>query len=196
MKEKINFILMIFVIFFVSLKGNVLAAETMDIILQRKSVRNYIDKKVTKGQLDNLMRAGMAAPTAIDSRPWAFVAVTDRKKLDKLSVMPYCGMLKYASAAILVCGDSSKFIQGPYQDFWIQDCSAATQNILLAAEDMGLGAVWLGGHPVLDRMDLMRQVLEVPEGIIPFSLISIGYPAGTERPKDKYTKDNIHWEKW
>lgn len=172
------------------------AKETMDVILQRKSVRNYIQKQVTKDQLNALIRAGMAAPTAMDRRPWAFVAVTDRAKLSALAKMPYCGMLEYASAAILVCGVNSKFLDGPYKDFWIQDCSAATQNILLAAEDMELGAVWLGGHPVEGRMQVMREVLNVPADVTPLSLISIGYPAGTEKPKDKYDETVIHWEKW
>lgn len=176
--------------------GDVFAKETLDTIFQRKSVRNYIDKDVSKQQLETLMRAAMAAPTAMDKRPWAFVAITDKEKLTSLAQMPYCGMLAYASAAILVCGDSSKFLEGTYSDFWIQDCSAATQNILLAAEDMDLGAVWLGGYPSEERMKLMRNVLSLPENIIPLSLVSIGYPAGTEKPKDKYDETNIHWEKW
>lgn len=172
------------------------AKETIDVIFERKSVRNYIDKEVEKKDIELLMRAGMAAPTAMDSRPWAFIAVTDKAKLNTLAKMPYCGMLAYASAAIMVCGDSSKFLDGPYKEFWIQDCSAATQNILLAAEDLGLGAVWLGGHPVEGRMNLMREVLEIPENVIPLALISVGYPAGTEKPKDKYNEQDIHWEKW
>lgn len=174
----------------------VFAKETIDVIFQRKSVRNYIDKEVSKENIELLMRAGMAAPTAMDSRPWAFIAITDKEVLKKLAVMPYCGMLNNASAAIMVCGDSSKFIKGPMQDFWMQDCSAATQNILLAAEDMDLGAVWLGGYPAEARMNMMRDVLGIPQNIIPLSLISIGYPAGTEKPKDKYNEKNIHWEKW
>lgn len=172
------------------------AKETIDVIFERKSVRNYIDKEVDKKDIELLMRAGMAAPTAMDSRPWAFIAVTDKAKLNTLAQMPYCGMLAYASAAIMVCGDSSKFLDNIYHEFWIQDCSAATQNILLAAEDMGLGAVWLGGYPVEGRMKIMREVLEIPENIIPLALISVGYPAGTEKPKDKYNEADIHWEKW
>lgn len=197
MKKKFCYIAIVYLFISVSNITNVaFAKETIDVIFQRKSVRNYIEKEVSKESIELLMRAGMAAPTAMDSRPWAFIAITDKEVLKKLAAMPYCGMLNYASAAIMVCGDSSKFIQGPIQEFWVQDCSAATQNILLAAEDMGLGAVWLGGYPSEGRMAMMREVLGVPENIIPLSLISIGYPAGTEKPKDKYDENNIHWEKW
>ena len=116
--------------------------DALTVIHNRKSVRTYLDKPVTKEQIEILLRAGMAAPTAADKRPWVFVAVTDRAVLDKLSnTSQYSKMLTKAGAAIIVCGDTRK---GLKSDVWVQDCSAASENILLAAEAIGLGAVWCG----------------------------------------------------
>ena len=168
--------------------------DVLSVIHNRKSVRTYQDKKVTKDQLEVLMKAAMAAPTAVDRRPWIFIAVTDRTTLDKLSEgLPYAQMLKQASAAIVVCGDTTKAFPG---DFWIMDCSAATENLLLAAEGTGLGAVWTAVYPEQERVDHVRKVLGIPSHCIPLNCIPIGYPTGIEKPKNKWDPANIHWEKW
>lgn len=171
--------------------------HTLEIIHQRKSVRNFTDEKVSKEQLESLVKAGMAAPTAVNKQPWAFIAIDDRATLDQLGdALPYAKMAKKASAAIIVCGDLSKALQDWEQEFWIQDCSAATQNILLAAESMGLGAVWTAAYPAKDRMASVIDILNLPEHIIPLNVIPIGYPTGVEQPKDKWKPENMHWQKW
>ena len=171
--------------------------NTLEVIHQRKSVRNYTDAKVSKEQLEVLAKAGMAAPTAVYKQPWAFITIDDRETLDSLGAnLPYAKMLKKANAAIVVCGDLNKALEAWEQEFWIQDCSAATQNILLAAESMGLGAVWTAAYPAKDRMATVRNILELPEHIIPLNVIPVGYPTGIEKPKDKWKPENLHWNKW
>ncbi|MCX5687121.1 MAG: nitroreductase family protein [Candidatus Omnitrophica bacterium] len=170
---------------------------TLKVIYSRKSVRHYIDRKATKEDLLTLVKAGMAAPTAVDRRPWAFVIVTDKAKLEELEAgLPYAKMLTKSGAGIIVCGVMEKALPGEGKEFWIQDCSAATENILLAAESIGLGAVWTGAYPSKERMDYIRKVLGMPENIVPLNVIPVGYPVGDEKPKDKFDPVNVHWEKW
>lgn len=171
--------------------------EMMQTIFNRKSVRHYSSKKVSKEQLALLVRAGMAAPTAVNKQPWAFVAIQERSILDKLAEhLPYAKMLTQATGAIVVCGDLTKTLDGVAQEYWIQDCSAASQNILLAAESMGLGAVWTGVYPIADRVEVVRNVLGIPSDNIPLNVIIVGYPTGEDKPKDKWKEENLHWEKW
>ncbi len=169
----------------------------IDNIMSRKSVRNYTDQGVAEEQVDVLMRAAMAAPSAMDRRPWKFVVVTERASLDTLAQkLPYAKMALDASTAIVVCGDMTKAGTVGDEPYWIQDCSAASENILLAANAMGLGAVWTGVYPYEDRMDAVREVLELPEHIVPLNFIPVGYPVEEGQPKDKYDADNVHHNKW
>lgn len=173
------------------------APDVLTVIHQRKSVRTYTKDPVGLTELHELVRAGFAAPTAANARPWAFVVVTDRAKLDALAdAMPYGKMLKKAPAAIAVCGVSSAFRPGETREMWVQDCSAAAENILLAAEGTGLGAVWLGVYPYKDRSASVRSILKLPEDIVPFCLISIGRPAGVEKPKNKYDPSRLFFQQW
>jgi nitroreductase len=168
--------------------------DALTVIHNRKSVRTYLNKPVTKEQLEILLRAGMAAPTAADKRPWAFVAVTERAVLDTLAhSSPYTKMLPKAAAAIIVCGDTRK---GLKSDVWVQDCSAAAENILLAAEAIGLGAVWCGIHLNPEPTAYVKRVLGLPAEVMPLNIISIGWPTGAEKPKDKWDPSNIHWNRW
>ena len=172
-------------------------SSILEVIHQRKSVRNYTDKKVSEEQLKTLVRAGMAAPTAVNKQPWSFVVVNDREILDKLgNELPYAKMLKGAPAAVIVCGDLSKALEGWEQEFWIQDCSAATENILIAAEAIGLGAVWTAAYPAKDRMKTVTDILSLPKHIIPLNVIPVGYPKGVEKPKDKWKPENLKWNSW
>lgn len=167
---------------------------TLATIHNRKSVRHFTSQQVNQQQLTELVRAGMAAPTAVNKQPWAFVAINERSKLDELSeVLPYAKMLKQATGAIVVCGDMTRTLEGIAQEYWIQDCSAATQNILLAAESMGLGAVWTGVHPISDRDELVKEVLNLPEHFTVLNVIPIGYPTGEDQPKDKWDEGKMHW---
>jgi nitroreductase len=166
-------------------------------ILQRKSVRKYTGQNVSRDQLEALVKAGMAAPTAGDKRPWAFIAIDDRNTLDQLAEeLPHAKFLKNAPAAIAVCGDLQKAFEGEEEPYWVQDCSAASQNILLASEIMGLGAIWTGVYPLRERIDAVKNILDLPEWIIPLNVIPIGHPAGDTKPKDKWQPENLHWQNW
>lgn len=170
---------------------------TIKAIHSRKSVRHYNDEKVTKDQVEELIRAGMAAPSANNVQPWAFIGITNRETLDQLAnSLPYAKMLFRASAAIVVCGIPAKSGNDSPEGYWVQDCSAATQNILLAAEALGLGAVWTGVYPRTERIQVVRNILGIPEKVFPLNVIPIGYPEGIDKPKNKFKKENIMWEGW
>jgi nitroreductase len=169
----------------------------LDIIFERKSVRNYTTQKVEKEKLEELIKAGMAAPSARNLQPWAFVIIQDKDIMLALAdALPYAKMLKNAQAAIVVCGDLNKAATDVDQAYWVQDCSAATQNILIAAEAIGLGAVWTAAYPYPERISPLQNYLNLPDNIIPLNVIPIGYPTGKDKPKDKWEPENLHWEKW
>jgi len=171
--------------------------SAIEIIHKRTSVRDYTERKVTRDQLETLVRAGMAAPTAMNKQPWLFVAIDDKEVLNSLgAVLPYGKMLLKSTAAIVVCGDMNKVLDGHGKEMWIQDCSAASENILLAATDLGLGAVWTGVYPAEDRVSAVKKVLNLPANLIPLNVIPVGYPAGDTTPKDKWKAENLHWNKW
>lgn len=166
--------------------------STLDTIFNRKSVRKYTERPVEKAMLETLARAGMAAPSSKDRRPWEFIIVTDRKLLDAMGEgLPLARMLKDAKQAIIVCGDTVKS-----ENAWYLDCSAAAQNILLAAESMGLGAVWTAAYPYPDRIKVVREVLNLPNHLVPLTVIPVGYPQGSEKPKVKFNKQQIHYNSW
>lgn len=174
------------------------ADVVMTNILQRKSVRSYTDRPVTKSQLDTLVRAAMAAPTGRDMRPWKFIIINDRQAMKSLAdQLPYAKMLAEAQAAVVVCGDLSILDkEGKPSTNWMFDCSAATENLLLQAEAMGLGAVWTAAYPYDERLTAVKQALQLPDHIVPLNVIPIGYPKGDTQPKDKYDANNIHYNAW
>ena len=176
-------------------KGND-ASVVIDNIMTRTSVRQFTDQPIAKDTLDLLVKAGMAAPSAINAQPWAFVVVDEKAILDSLNQVHEHANLKTATAAIIVCGDLKKAMEGDGQEYWVQDCSAATENILLAAHACGLGAVWCGVYPIKDRVKAVSEVLGLPDYIIPLNIITLGYPANPQEPKDKFKKENIHYQKW
>lgn len=167
-------------------------------IATRTSVREYKDEPVEEAKVEKLLRAAMAAPTAMNKQPWHFVVVNDKDQLKALSeTSPYAGMLAKAPLAIVVCGDMLKAIEGGGRDFWIQDASAATENLLLAANAMGLGAVWTGVYPSKDRCDAIAKVLELPSNIIPLNVVVLGYPTSNKpAPKDKWKPANISYNRY
>jgi nitroreductase len=167
--------------------------DVLTVIHSRKSVRQYTDQKVERNKLETLVRAGMAAPTAVNRQPWAFIVIDSREILDRLAdELGGNRILKAAPSAIVVCGDLNKALQS-VPDYWVQDCSAATQNILLAAEGIGLGAVWMGVFPREERISAVSKVCNLPEYLIPLNVIAIGYPTGVEQPKDKWKPENLYW---
>lgn len=166
----------------------------MDYIFTRRSIRQYTQQHVDDAEVEYLLRAGMAAPSAKNIQPWSFIVIRSRETLDKIADLhQYGNMLKNTPLAILVCSNAQP---DKLLDYWIEDCSAATQNILLAAHSKGLGAVWLGVYPTMDRTEMIKEIMGIPDGVLPFSLISIGYPAETREPADRYTESKVHYEKW
>ncbi len=171
--------------------------DAIDNILTRTSIRAYNDSAISDDKIDTLLRAAMAAPTAMNRQPWQFVVVNDRVKLDSIaSKLRGASMAVNAQIAIAVCGDMSKTIEGDGRDFWIQDCSAATENLLLAAHSLGLGAVWCGVYPIENNVKNISSILELPDHIIPLNIIPIGYPKTPSAPKQKYDNERIHFNKY
>ena len=171
------------------------AQAAINNIMTRTSIRQYTDETVSKADIETMLRAGMAAPTAVNRQPWHFVAVTDKAKLAELAGRRG-GMIKQAGVAIVVCGNMDKAMQGPGQAFWVQDCSAATENILLAANAIGLGAVWTGCYPMDDRVAEVSKTLKLPETIVPLCVIAIGHPAEQLAPKDKWKPENVSYNEF
>lgn len=166
-------------------------------IMTRTSVRAYQEKLVEEEKIDKLLRAGMAAPSAVNRQPWHFVVVTDRTILDRLAdANPNARFLKGAPLAIVVCGDLDKALEGRAQEYWIQDCSAATENILLAAHGLGLGAVWTGTYPSESRCKAVAEVLQLPESIVPLNTLVIGYPQKAGQPKDKWNEEKVSYNRY
>ena len=168
--------------------------EAMEAILSRRSIRRYTGEPVPKEVIIELMEAAMSAPSASNEQPWQFVIIDDRRILDEIPKFhPYAHMLKEASWTIAVCGDLNLEMMSGY---WIQDCSAATQNILIAANARGLGAVWLGVYPHEERAKTVQKLLGLPEHVIPLCFISIGYPAEKKPPSNRYNASRVHHNQW
>lgn len=166
-------------------------------ILTRTSVRKYTSAQVTPEQVDSLLKAAMSAPTAVNKQPWQFVVVNDRAMLDSIAAeFPNIHMAASAPLAVVVCGDMHLALEGEGQSYWIQDCSAATENMLLAAHSMGLGAVWCGIYPIADRVSKLSAMLSLPDYITPLCVVPVGYPEGDTHPKDKYLPEKIHYNKF
>lgn len=168
--------------------------DCLEKILTRRSIRSFTDREINKNDIETILRAAMAAPSAGNQQPWHFVVVDDRPILEAvIKVHPYSKMLLSAPIGILVCADLTL---EKHKGCWVQDCSAATQNLLLAAHAIGLGAVWLGVHPVKDRVDGFREIFKLPENVIPLSMVAIGYPKEKPGAVNRFNKDRIHQNSW
>jgi nitroreductase len=167
----------------------------IDTIYARRSIRKYQDKPVEKEKLETLLKAAMAAPSAMNNRPWEFMVVTEPEGMDAIRGALMFGKHN-APAAIVVCGNTSIFRNPAAANFWVQDCSAATENILLAAVTLGLGAVWLGVHPVHNFSKRIAKALHLPAHIKPLSAVYVGYPAEEKPPRTQYVPDRVHWERY
>ena len=166
----------------------------MDAILKRRSIRKYENKPIEEQTITKILQAAMSAPSAGNQQPWHFVVIRDRAILDAIpQYHPYAQMMTQAPVAIVVCGDPSL---EKHKGYWVQDCSAAVQNILIAVESLGLGAVWLGVYPNEERMEPTRKLLGIPQSVIPMAIIPMGYPAEFKPPADRYNEQRIHMEKW
>lgn len=166
-------------------------------IMTRTSVRSYTADSVSQADVQTLLRAAMAAPTAVNKQPWRFVVITDstlrRQLADSIESM---AMIAKAPVAIAVCGDLGAAMEGYGRDFWIQDCSAATENLLVAANALGLGAVWCGVYPIPNKVAVVKSLLKLPEQVVPLCVVPVGHPAGQNQPKDKWRADNVHYNTW
>ena len=166
----------------------------MDPVVARRSIRRYTDEDVSEEDVQYLLEAAMAAPSAGNQQPWHFIVIRERATLDAIAeVHPYAKMLARAPLAFAVLGDSSA---EKHEGYWVQDCSAATQNILVAATSRGIGTVWIGVYPRDERMEEMRRVLEVPDDIEPFAFIGIGHPAEEKPPSERFNGERVHRERW
>ena len=199
MKKIISFLIscMTGFLFLTSCSNSNNADAVIDNILTRTSIRQYTEQTVEQEKIDILLRAGMAAPTAVNAQPWHFIVVNDKEKLAELAAAnPRAKMLQTAPLAIVVCGDMSKTLDGTGREFWIQDCSAATENILLAAHALGLGAVWTAVYPMEERLQPVSEALKLTDRLIPLCTIVIGYPAESPTPKDKWKPENVSYNEF
>lgn len=163
-------------------------------IFTRRSIRKFHPDPVSASDIQEILSAAMMAPSAGNEQPWQFVVITDRAKLDAVvPIHPYAAMAAHAPLAVLVCGDLSL---EKYAGFWIQDCSAAMQNLLLAAHAKGLGAVWCGVYPLNDRVDGFRALFQLPDHVIPMGLAVIGWPAYQPESKNRFRPERVHANAW
>jgi nitroreductase len=168
--------------------------NAVDAILQRRSIREYKEKAIPEELFTELLEAAMCAPSAGNERPWHFIVITERSLLEGITEF-HSQMLKQAPAAIIVCADMNRD-KYPGVGYWIQDCAAATENILIAAQDRGLGTCWLGVYPRENRVAGMRRLLNIPEHIVPFSAIAVGYPAAVKSPGPRYDESRVRRNGW
>lgn len=179
-----------------SLAGPADRQGVLDVIMTRTSIRAYQNRPVGADTVELLLRAAMAAPSAVNRQPWAFVVVDDRELLRELAgALPFVKMAAEAPLAVVVCGDLSRN-PGASGDWWVMDASAASENLLLAAHALGLGAVWTGVYPRDERVQAVRRVLGLPADVVPLNLIPVGYPADNPAPKQKWNPANIRYNGW
>ena len=165
---------------------------TIPNLFARRSIRKFTDESVTEEQVQTLLEAGMAAPSASNRQPWHFIVVTEQETRAALAdAHPYGKMVAQAPLCIVPCGDPSIS-----EGYWVQDVSAATENILLAVVGLDLGAVWCGVHPRPERVAAVRSILGLPEDIIPFALLAIGNADEEKEPRTQYDEERVHRERW
>ncbi len=166
----------------------------MKAILGRRSIRKFTGEKIPDEDVKKFLEAAMAAPSACNQQPWHFLVVRDKKTHDAImEIQPYTKMLEKSSVAILVCADPN--LQ-TCPGFWVQDISAATENLLLAVHAMGYGATWCGIYPSDERVWKIRELLGLPKQVMPLNVIAIGVPDEEKPPSDRYNEERVHHEKW
>lgn len=168
--------------------------ELKEVLLKRRSVRKFTDEPVSDEMINELLHAAMSGPSACNKRPWEFYVITNEQKLNELKsasrFTPYTSKL-----AIVVCGNLSHALPLKMAEYWIQDCSAATENILLRATDLGMGTVWCGIHPQKKAEERVQKILEIPNKQIPLNIIFIGHPAEEPEARDQYDEKRVHYIK-
>lgn len=167
--------------------------DVFEILMKRRSVRRYKALKVENDVMELLFKAAMCAPSSANTQPWELIAVNEEPYMSELRAGLYFGPYN-APAAIVVCGNMELTSHGPYKDVWVQDCSAATENILIAAAGMGLGAVWIGAYPNKNAVEHIKKALFIPDHVIPLSVIYIGYPNEEKEPRTQYNPKRVYWQ--
>ncbi len=168
--------------------------DLFEALYTRRSIRSFTDAPVAEADLETLLRAAMAAPSAGNAQPWHFVVVTERAVLDAIpGIHPYAAMCKTAQAAVIVCAELAL---EKYPGYWVLDCAAATENLLLAARGLGIGSVWCGLYPQQERMTAMAGLLHLPEGVAPHALVVLGHPAQEFKKIDRFKPERIHRNGW
>ncbi|MBU5427443.1 nitroreductase family protein [Tissierella pigra] len=169
--------------------------EVIETIYKRRSIRHYLDKKVEKDKIITLLKAATAAPTAANCQPWEFIVIDEEEKLsqlrDKLIFARY-----NAPVAIVVCGNMKLAFKGPSQEMWVQDCSAAIENILIAATSIGLGSVWIGIYPLESNIKPLKKILNIPEYVTPLGIVYIGYPAEEKEARTRFNEKRVYWQEY
>ena len=168
--------------------------DALEAIFTRRSIRKFLPKAASREEIETLLQAAMAAPSAGNAQPWLFLVISDKAKLARIpSIHPYAAMCPASAACILVCGDPRV---EKYAGFWPQDCSAATQNLLLAARALDLGSVWCGIYPLEERVRDFRAMFGLPEAVVPFALVALGHPDQPFGRRERYDAARVHWELW
>jgi nitroreductase len=168
--------------------------DTLQALMTRRSVRKFEEKDVPEEMVRQILEAAMMAPSAGNAQPWQFIVVNERERLDAMADLhPYIKMVLQAPLGIIVCGDLTK---EKYPGYWVQDCSAAMQNLLLAVHALGLGAVWTGIYPKEDRVAGYRAMFGLPENIIPLAFAPIGWPAQQPKSESRFLEDRIHYNSY
>ena len=168
--------------------------DAIDTIYKRRSIRYYLDKIVEKDTIITLLKAATAAPTAANCQPWEFIVIDDAEKLSTLKEKLIFARYN-APAAIVVCGNM-KLTKGLPQDMWVQDCSAAIENILIAATSIGLGSVWIGVYPQKSNVDQLKNILNIPEYVTPLGLVYVGYPAEEKEARTRFDEKRVYWQEY
>ena len=169
--------------------------DIMNYIYQRRSIRQYLEKEVEEEKLVLLLKAAMAAPTAANRQPWEFIVVTNREKLSELRSTLREGQYN-APVAIVVCGNMHLAFSNKDKEIWVQDCSAAIENMLIAASGIGLGSVWIGLYPQLNKCKPVCNILNIPDQVIPMSVVYIGYPDEYKEPRTQYNEKRVYWQEY
>ena len=168
--------------------------EVQKALLNRRSIRKYKDQKLSKENLDKILKAAMYSPSAMNLQAWQFIVIDDRQMLvETIKSIPYAEMLRQSAAAIIVCGDSSV---EKNESWLLQNCSAAIQNILLSAHGLGIGSCWIAIHGMDEIYQNIKAQFKLPENIVPVSLISLGYPDEVLGAEERFKEEKIHFNKW
>jgi nitroreductase len=167
--------------------------DILNVIFSRRSIRNYQERGVEHDVLVQLLQAAMAAPTAANAKPWEFVVVDEPEALNQLKVVLPFGQYN-PPAAIVVCGNPDIANNSAGKLYWVQDCSAAIENILIASAGMGLGTVWIGVFPLESRVKSVRKVMNMPENVTPLGVVYVGYPAEQKEARTQYDAQRVYWQ--